>query len=106
MRIRIEFNETEKAAACSSLDIPVSIKAEKASGKFGNYIYSPKNHFLEVNLTESFFLSISCLFGRIVRMIKEIMSLSEVFNKEWISDIKRKVATDESETSFKPNDAE
>lgn len=107
MKIRIEFNETEKVAACNSLDIPVSTdRAEKASGKFGNYIYSPKNHFLEINLTECYFLSVSILFGRIVRMVKEIMNLSGAFSKEWVSDIKRKVATDDSETSFKSDDAE
>lgn len=87
MKITITFTETEKQALLNSTDASdLEDKAMKETGKFGSFIYSKKNNKIDMDLTETYIISSACLFGRIARVVKDIIKLTESFCNEWFDE--------------------
>lgn len=86
MKIRIEFTEVEKQAILNSIDCEVEDKSKKTISKAGVVTYLKNKNLIDIDFKENYMLSVASFTGRIIRMVTDIMKVTESFITEWCSD--------------------
>lgn len=94
MKIRIEFNKTEKEAMVNSISLPEVNMSEaleddrdvKVKGKFG-FIDYRKDRYIEINLQEAFFTSYCGLLGKVCGIVYDMAKLYMDFIMDWFDDV-------------------